>query len=188
MTNREVKTKKLIWRIIQCEPQFKAALKWLRERVVKDFLKDDKVSESYMKGFHVIVDYSADWCFTVRNRWGEVEDFRTKILTSTDINVVPKDDGTFLWYNVHYSILEALTNIIYNRLVNSKNWANPRYEDKLLTLTAEGYRAWYRDIQAWEWDTVGLYYVEQECGEGWIRLRRNPNFLNTDKVCNIGCE
>jgi len=48
-------------------------------------------------------------------------------------------------------------------------------EFKLTRIEMETPYCHIEQLMAWNSEDVGLYYIEQECGEGWIKLPKTPN-------------
>lgn len=163
---------------------FKEGFQWLHERLgqfgesqYRYYNKDnDFYVEAVQIGFHIITNVTLYWEEELFNGNKREENISFNLGYAGVLSMFQGDDGMLGWKNVSSAIKQQIVDALFNKIIANKDFPNWYVITKV---TADVSRMWFEsnNMIMWNSNYVGKYYVEQECGEGWIMLHRDPQFM-----------
>lgn len=99
----------------------------------------------------------------------EIKKYQSEFIKSLNLTVSPSYTKDYL-----DNFLDNFSNIIIDKIIERyefcHNW------ESVHKLSCSNVNTGFTKIIGWSSYEVGIYYVEQECGEHWIMLPKNPSF------------
>lgn len=176
--------KSMLRNAITTTQNFKEGFQWLHERLgqfgesqYRYYNKDnDFYVEAVQIGFHIITNVTLYWEEELFNGNKREENISFNLGYAGVLSMFQGDDGMLGWKNVSSAIKQQIVDALFNKIIANKDFPNWYVITKV---TADVSRMWFEsnNMIMWNSNYVGKYYVEQECGEGWIMLHRDPQFM-----------
>lgn len=151
-----------IERALAKDRDVKGLLDELKKRI--NLFKDHPRDIQVQYGLHVILEV------TSLNDWNE------EVKYTKDLQLGATDTfkcDIYLIEHIRKLLLHQMAIWVYSSL---GEMFDDLKGEKILSVEAkdDGYPWFSLDTIAWSDDQVGIWYVEQECGEGWIILPKEP--------------
>lgn len=162
MANQVITRKALRNELIKAlskQSQFKAFI-----REIKDKLNEWSYLQAFKFKFDTRISFKVNYIYDEEEH--DSLDFKASL--NGEITILASK------YNLG-EVLPNITNIIIDKVLDGISSSDLRGNGTFESLKIEDNLYIYLEqLIAWDYDTVGIYHVEQECGEGWIILPKEP--------------
>lgn len=147
--------------------RFKSFIHDLRDKL-QEFIR----REVYATAFKFVLDTGFD--FKVHYKYNDKEE-------DFELNIKPFSAEITIRTSIYKPIdtsTSKIVNIIVDIILNAISSEDLRHTGVFQSLEVKDNFHTYNKLIAWSSGSVGIYYIEQECGEGWIILPKEPKENN----------